>query len=124
MGVKPAGRVNRASSPMSIREGWKKDTAIDQSNDLLKVILSLIDGNFKEIKKQALKIWSNNKDDWKPLDVQEVLAVTSHPGYIKYSQWNKHSIGKINFIQVCKIRELENWKTIKSPKKHWGNMKG
>lgn len=49
-GVKPAGRANRASSPMSIRR-LKKDTAIDQSNDLLKVILSLIDGNFGKSKK-------------------------------------------------------------------------
>lgn len=72
---------------------------------------------------KALKIWSNNKMT-KNTGCSEVLAPTSHPGYVKYSQWNKHSIVKINFIQVCKIRELENWKTIKSPKKHWGNMKG
>ena len=49
-----------------------------------------------------------------------------HPGYVKYIQWSKHSIDRINFI-LDTIREnigkLEESR-MNSPKKHCRNMEG
>lgn len=51
---------------------------------------------------------------------------TWHPGYVKYSQWNKHSLNsanpKLDAIRE-RIRKLEDIR-MNLPKKHCRNMRG
>lgn len=51
---------------------------------------------------------------------------TRHPGYVKYSQWNKHSLNsknpKLDAIRE-RIRKLEDIR-MNLPKKHCRNMRG